>query len=730
MGRIQIIAGMVALLAVGQTAWSDFAGWEGMRVIRQESPPGRASVWDLDGDGRDELIVVNTRQSRLEVYEWLPADQRKPGAGAQAQADKPNELPMAPEFGKVDVPLRQLPLDVLARDIDGDGTAELIVLVAAPSRILVCRRNEKGKWVQGDKWDLLPGQVGANQYALLAPAAADGDGGGVTLLISFNEGIQQIELTAGSRADWLKPREAHGRAAWWLVDLDRDGDEDLLEWTHQANESVRWYARAGGRLLPATVLHKEPVAGVAPLATAFGTTDLVVLEQVEQGLLRRFTLGSGDEGPLGRRQSLPLVGGGRAVWCGMLLAGEPVLVAKDEKQPRLNVSRLTADGWVQGQDYPIIADVRALAAPASQPGALLLWAKDAADLYESRWAGGRLTFPKPMPQSADVEDRRVLALGSVGGVTWWVQRVAKDADLYVWRAEQDAPQRFRFEGVGDNVDQALWLGEGRLLFREKHKQTSKLATIDEAGKTTVSEPSHIKKAPLSEFRLIAVDDTLRPARLADGVLQWLDDALQPADQVMLPQGRQLADYVALADGRAWALERQDGRVHLLKPDAGGILRVAQSMDLGEGTALLDDPVLGLILVGDDRITRLAPGVPPELTLAETLDSNVGRDGASREDATIHRISAVDITGDGQPELILHDDQRHQMTALARQEAGLVPTLSWPVFEDKAYPYGYERQQATAEPRLVLALDVDGDGQRDLALLCHDRLIFYLAREQP
>ena len=696
-----------------------------MRVIRQEGQPARACAQDVDGDGRAEVIVVNTRQSRLELYEWLPADERK--QDEQPKSDKPNELPMAPEFRKVEVPLQQLPLDVLVRDVDGDGAADLIVLVSAPNRVLVCRQDDQGKWVQRDKWDLLPGQVGANSRAMLAPAGA----GGVELLISFNEGIQQIKLAAGSRADWLKPREAHGRVAWWLIDLDQDGDEDLVEWTHQPNQAVRWYERADGRLLPAAVLHKESVAGAAPVATRFGPTDLVLLEKVEKGLLRRFVLGGGDDGPLGLRQSLPLAGGERAVWCGLQLADEPVLVATDDKQPRLNVSRLTAAGWVQGQDYPIVADVRALAAPVGPPGAgvLLLWAKDAADLYISRWDGARLTFPQPLPRSADVEDRRIIALASVGTTTWWLQRVGPDVDLYLWPQGQAEAQQFRFAGVGKEVDQGLWLGGRRLLIRAQHGRTTKLATIDAEGETVVSQPGHIKKAQLTEFRLIAVGDELRPARLTDGVLQWLDDELQPVDQVMLPEGRQLADYVALADGRGWALQRQGGYVHLLRPDQGGIQRVVESIDLGAGTKLVEDAVLGLILVGADRITRLAPGVPRELDLLETLDSHVGRPGAG-DDAAIHRIAAVDITGDGHAELILHDDQRHLITALGRTEQGLVPLLSWPVFEDRAYPYGYDQQQAVSEPRLLLDLDADGDGLGDLALLCHDRLIFYLAKEQP
>ena len=722
LSRTHVILSLVGLLAATTAVRADFLGWEGMRVIRHEGKAARACAHDLDGDGRDEIVLVDTRHSRLELYEWVPADERD--EAEQPKPTKPNELPMAPELRKVEVPLEQLPQDVVARDIDGDGSVELLILVSAPNRILAYNRDDQDKWQETDRWDLLPGQIGANRAAVLSMSTDDQ----TELLISFDEGIQRLKLAEGGRADWLRPRESQGRAGWWLVDLDHDGDEDLVEWTHKANSAVRWHERIADRLLPSSLLRKKAVAGVALLADAERGADLIFLEHVEKGLLRWFVLADDDQGPLGLRQAMPLDGGERAVWCGLRLDGQPVLVARDDKQPRLNVTQLTADGWVHGQDYPIIADVRQIAAPQAQPGTLLLWARDASDLYVSRWEGGRLTFPKPMRQSPEVDDRKIIALGAVGNATWWVQRVDKDIDLYVWHADKREPESVRFDDVGKKVDQALWLGATRLLIREAYGQTSKLASIQD-GKTIVSQPGHIKKTQLSEFRLVAVGDELRPARLTDGVLQWLDDDLQPQDQVMLPEGRQLTGYVALADGRAWALQRQDGYVHLLAPDDAGIMRVDKSIDLGGGESLVEDPVLGIVLVDADRITRLSPGVGDKLKLLETLDSDTGRP-ASADDAAIQRIDAVDVTGDGQEELILHDDQHHQITVLERKDAQLVPLLSWPVFEDKAYPYGYEKQQAAGEPRVVLALDVDGDRNTDLAMLCHDRLIIYLARELP
>jgi hypothetical protein len=136
----------------------------------------------------------------------------------------------------------------------------------------------------------------------------------------------------------------------------------------------------------------------------------------------------------------------------------------------------------------------------------------------------------------------------------------------------------------------------------------------------------------------------------------------------------------------------------------------------------------LVLIDTDRIVRLSKGRPNELKLLDSIDSRVGRPSGVKE-ATIHRFFTTDVNGDGQDEVILCDDRRHQLTVLVRTDKQLKPALSWPVFEDQTYPYGGQGDALVTEPRLVVGLDADGDGRQDLALLSQDRLLIYLAEER-
>jgi hypothetical protein len=363
---------------------------------------------------------------------------------------------------------------------------------------------------------------------------------------------------------------------------------------------------------------------------------------------------------------------------------------------------------------------------------LLLRTEDGGDLHRMDWDDGRLTYPRPLGLAGDAADRMILGLGRWQQTTWAVQKVGDDLRLYRWTADGDAREPSVFSGAAGKAERAVWLGGERLLVADKFaKGVRRVEQID--GQVIDREPSHLSRVSLDEFVLMVGEDGLpQAARMTDGVLQWLDEDLHAMDQMMLPEGRRLADVVMLDDGRAWALQQGGSLIHEMLPDDAGVLRQGEMVRIEGGRGLLMTPGLGLILQTGDGVMKLSEGRPPQLEVAQSLDARDGRPAGNR-DATVHRIMSLDIDGDGRDDALLTDDQRHQLTALRSGKDGssnspghLSPLISWPVFEDSSYPYGGTADQQVREPRAMVALDLDGDGGQDLALLSHDRLLFYLA----
>ena len=699
-----------------------FAGWQALRTVRLEGNVTSMRVADLDGDGRQELLLVNPRKSRLEIIRWLEKERRRDDV--EMDPDDPNILPMAPEFEREELVLDELPREVIAEDLDGDGQRELVILVSPPPKVLVYGRAAAGGWTRRAEYELLSDSIESGSMVLRRRKDDPSE-----VMIWLSEGIQILQLTEGARPKWMSPRERGRRMDWWLTDLDGDGDKDLVEWRAGQGDDMWWHLNVDGQLLPAELIGDQAVLKAGVLDRPGRADELLLLRANQPGVLNRYVLDRGEENAAGERRTLPLPEGAKRIWCGMEVGGRPAMVFPDPGQPRLYVHELGDSGWQPARSYPIVSNVRALAALQGGFPALLIWAKDASDLHISRWENDRLTYPRPMPPPESDGERSILALESVGKTVWWVQKVGEALDLFVWDDIAEEPARTRFEGVGRKADRVKWLGGAKLLVLEQYGRIPKLAAIEE-GEVVVSQPKRLKKMGLDDIRLLAVDGGLRPARLADGVLQWLGDDMHPVDQIMLPDAKRLAHYVPLGGGRAWALEQGGDRMHLLAPDESGIPQVAETVKLPGGTALRDDPVLGLILEADDRLVKLGRGRPWELKLIESFDNRLGRPTGIKE-AAVHRLFTTDVNGDGHHEVVLCDDQRHQITVLGLdEEQKLKPLISWSVFEDKTYPYAasFREQAEGAEPRSVQGADVDGDRIQDLAMLCHDRLLIYLARE--
>ncbi len=726
------ILGILALLIVpGATFAVEFEGWQGMRVVQLAGQPDRIYAADLGGDGRDELILINARQARLDIYRWLPPAERK--TDDKPDPDRPNELPLARDWSRGEISIDEMPLDVVAHDVNQDGRPELLVLTSPSNRVSIYSQtkpgpaDEKGVWKKTGHWNMLAGTpTGRSSYLLIRDLPQKKH----ELLVSYEQGIQQLLLESSARPNWLSPRENRGRIDWRLTDCDGDGDDDLLEWSQLARQTIRWYeCSADGKLLPAQGLHEHSIDGFDVLRRGKQAAEVLLLGGNTDGLLRRYQLARGEANDLGRQDALPLAGGGKTGWCGIQIDKQPAIVAVDTTQPRLRVHPLGNTGWLAEQTYPTIGGVRALAAPAAQPGLLLMWTKDASDLHRSRWEHGRLTYPELWKLDEAAGDRKILALDTIGDTTWWAQKLGSDLDLYIWPAGRGEPDKRRFTGVAAKADKVVWLGHDRILLQDAYSTSAKLIAIQD-GKTITTTPPQLAKVELGEYQLFSVDGKLRSGRLTDGVLQWLGDDLQPVDQIMLSEGQKLASFLPLGKGEAWALEAGGAFMHRLKADDSGVMRTVATVKPPQGSALRQDAVLGVMLLDQERVVRLSRGQPWELKLIDSIDSRVGRRSGVSE-TTIHRIFTTDLTGDGVDEVVLSDDRRHQLTALVREKDSLKSNMTWQVFEDQKYPYGDGGERGLVpEPRRLVGLNADGDDVRDLALVSQDRLILYIGKDKP
>ena len=417
-------------------------------------------------------------------------------------------------------------------------------------------------------------------------------------------------------------------------------------------------------------------------------------------------------------------------------------------------------GFTSPKKFPSLADARGLAAAEwDEPGRASLFiasAKEQVLGVSTLNADGRLGYPQPLPVAG-----RPLAV------------VAGDLD-----------------GKGQTSVVVLTEDRGArtlsILQRQRDGTAKVIRTLDLPGLKT--DPHGLKLVDANQDgRLdLAVFTPLDTMRLfvqsADG--KFADVSTEPAFRKSLVDDLE-AGAVSMGDidgdGKAELLVSTGAFTRALRLDAKGALTVVDQISARDSTAeitaafVLPAATKGMlpeVLLYDrkgEQFHRLRAGKDKvyeivEVTPAGKIDA-VGaavrvpaRGGAAelflfgknrfwwlppgRGDLTVRStetyttdlpvvdygdVTAGDLTGDGQSELVAVDPEENMVEILVRDPTtkAWVSQLHFKVFESDQHYQG--KKGSAQQPRETVVADVTGDGKNDLILLVHDRVLVYPQR---
>ena len=199
------------------------------RVLARLNNPCHAEPCDLDGDGAIDLVVADLGSStpndhNLGRVVWLRRDERR---------NTFEEIVVASGLGRV--------ADVQPGDLDGDGDVDLVVAVFGLHRTgqVLLLENTAGS---GSACEFLQRQIDPRPGAINVPVLdLDGDGRlDFLALISQEYECVEAYINQGGGASlqggpiffrnrlWTGPDLTFGSSGIEPVDLDRDGDPDVL----------------------------------------------------------------------------------------------------------------------------------------------------------------------------------------------------------------------------------------------------------------------------------------------------------------------------------------------------------------------------------------------------------------------------------------------------------------------------------------------------------------------
>ncbi len=743
------------------TMVTNLFGFSGPEIFPIDQQISQLHVADLDGDGLNDIIVVNNLRSKINLLYNQTGKSNRADA-LPARKLEVNELPPDSRFRIDSIPVDQRIAALNVTDLNGDGRPDLVYF--GDGKDLVVRYNlGTNGWSEPKRWHIDDGRLDANA---LATGDLNGDGLNDVALLGDSGAVyflaQQKDHTL---AEPVKIPYSGTPKAIQIVDMDADGRNDLVfvDFDNAAPLRVR-FQNASGQLEPEIYFKSQVIRSfwIDNLAGDRTNYLVTIIQATGRAEVSQLVRKPGD--PLsgafkqGQFQVLPLNktdSAQRGVsWADVDGDGRADLVVAEPENGQLSVYLQQADGSLAPpKKYPCLAGVSQIAAADwnndGHPEIFLLSRDENSVAVTSFDKSGRLPFPTPLPLDGkplalavgplkpgakptlamivDKDGARSLVLRTADGKTTTQKLSENFKSNPTTLAIQDVNQ----DGLADLVV-LIPYEKIKVLLQKKDGKFDEVdvdppggameqpwlaaADVDGDGKPDLLLPQ-------KNFVRAVV---LEPESKADNSTNTGNWVFRVKDQIngSASDSRIVSAAAVPNDKRAvpslFLLDAEHKQLTLSERDTNGVWQVIKNIDLPvTGFAGLKSVKLAgaaLAFSGQNAVAWLPlSGDVWNLAKLDDYDTPI-RDGY------LNDVIAGDLLGDGRKELIFMETARNYLDLVRfDKNRKLVPGDRWQVFEQHTFHGG---QNALPEPRECAVADVTGDKKNDLIVLVHDRILVY------
>ena len=223
-GAVVWAAGLGAAASCLAAANTNHFGFTGPEEFPIDSQISQLHVADLDGDGLNDIIVVNNARSRINLLYNQTGKTNLTHQPKPAAKREPNELPPDARFRIESIASEKRIFSLVVADLNGDGRPD-IAYYGDPRELIVLYNQGTNGWSAPKRWPIDDGQLSQN-----ALATGDLNGDGRTDLVLLAENCvyflpQKADHTLGEPQ---KIPISGSVKSIQVVDVDGDGRSDLL----------------------------------------------------------------------------------------------------------------------------------------------------------------------------------------------------------------------------------------------------------------------------------------------------------------------------------------------------------------------------------------------------------------------------------------------------------------------------------------------------------------------
>lgn len=760
---LAVAAGFPSLGRTASTNTNCF-GFTGPEIFPIDNQISQLHVADLDGDGLNDLIVVNNARSKINLlYNQTGKTNltQKPKVVGKREL---NELPPDSRFRIESIASEKRIASLVVEDLNGDGRPD-IAYYGEPKELVVLYNQGTNGWSTPKRWSIEDAQLSPN---LLCSGDLNGDQRTDLLLLAENHVYFFAQRADHSLAEPEKIPFSGTVKSAQVVDVDGDGRGDLLLVNWEDRNPFRFrLQKPDGQLGLEHYFSFPPIRSyTADNLEENGKTQIITIAQ---------NSGRAQISEFRRKPAEPLAGGFRQgqfqvlplnktekarrglLWADVNGDGLADLLVAEPESGQLSIYLQQPDGSLaSAKTFPTLAGISDLAVADwngdGKPEIFMLSGDERAVGVTRLDEKQRLPFPTLLPLEGkplvlavgklqasakptlavivDHNDRRSLVTRTADGKTR-TQKLSEDfksnpTTLTFHDANQDGlpdlvvlipyeKVKVLLQVTGKDFEEVDVAPPGGAI----EQPWLSTADIDGDGKPELllTQKNFVRAVVLK------ADASLQSSTNKGGWTFTVKEQINGA-----ASNSRLAGAAAVPNGTnaiasLFLLDAERKALTLCERDRTGVWQVVRNLPL----PLSDFSSLQPIALGGPRVNAVA-GLGLNAVACLPLDGQVWElselDGYETpiKDGHLNDVVSGDLNNDGRKDLVFLETARNYLDlVIFNAEHKLVPANRWQVFEERTFR---SRRSDLPEPREAVVADLTGDGRNDLAIMVHDRILVY------
>jgi hypothetical protein len=728
---------------------------------------------DLDGDGLNDLIVVNNSRSKITLLYNQTGKTNSPAAVRKRVKPELNELPPDSRFRIESIASEKRIAGLVVTDLNGDKRPDL-AYYGEPKELVVQYNQGSNSWSNPKRWPIDDGQVTPN-----ALTSGDLNGDGLTDLVLLGDNV--VYWLAQTKDHLLAEPEripySGAVKSVQVLDVNGDGRDDLLLVNWESPNPFRFRLQnEAGQLGPEMHFALPPIRSYwADDLDGDSKTEVITIAQ---------NSGRAQISNFVRKQAEPLVGGFRAgqfsvlpliktskakrgeTWADINGDGLMDLLVADPDGGQLVVYLQKKDGSLaESKSFPTLTGVSEIGVSRNgKETEIYVLSPDERQVAVSRYDGkGRIPFPTALALEGRPLAMSLLQEGPKATLAVILDRDGKRV-LHVQGADGSVRTHLLSESFKSNPTTLAWHdvnqdGLADLVVLIPYEKIKLL--IQSAGRdfeeTDVSPPGGSVEQPWlstadvdgdGKSELLLAQRNFVRAVVAKPEEKGNNDTTNRTwsftvkDQISGASGT--SRIIAAAPLRnatnkvasLFLLDAERKALTLCQRDTNGVWQVVRNVPLPftEFNAL-QPLALGAKSENGDAVTPRPAGIENSvgflgvnavgwMALSGDIWELKELDGYETpiKDGHLHDVVSGDLDQDKRKDLVFLETGKNYLDLVIFDKNNkLVPTTRWQVFEERTFR---GRRGEQPEPREALIVDVTGDKKNDLVVIVHDRVLMY------